>query len=114
SSPSLPRQPDTEGSSPRAPEVQSVLGLAVDAQRRADPLPWRRPSGMETITTGHFQSLACRHSFSVHLTGLTCDGCAECLPAQDGVIVLLGGWALRVARWRDMMRQAFVLARATA
>jgi hypothetical protein len=38
-------------------------------------------NGMETITTGHFQLLACRHSLSVHLTGLTCDGCAECFPA---------------------------------
>jgi hypothetical protein len=33
-------------------------------------LPWRRASGMKTITTGHFQWLACRHS-PVHLTGLT-------------------------------------------
>src|SRR6516225_4665216 len=63
--------------------------LRVDATR--PHIPWRRASGMETITTGHFQWLACRHSLSVHLTGLTCDGCAECLPPQDGVIVLLGG-----------------------
>ena len=64
-------------SSPRAPEVHSAFGLSVDAQRRADPLSCRRGSGMETITTGHFQWLACRHSFSVHLTGLPRDGCAS-------------------------------------
>jgi len=35
--PSLPwpQQPDTEAPSPRAPEVHSALGLAVNAQRRA-------------------------------------------------------------------------------
>ena len=52
---SRPRQPDTEAPSRRALEVHSALGLAVDAQRRTNPLPWRRASVMKTITTGHFQ-----------------------------------------------------------
>ena len=41
------------------------LGLAVDVRRHTNPLPWRRASGMETITPLHFQWLACRHTFCV-------------------------------------------------
>ena len=56
-----PKSAVTEG----ALEVHSALGLAVDVRRHTNPLPWRRASGMETITPLHFQWLACRHTFCV-------------------------------------------------
>ena len=49
-----PREPDTEAPSRLVPEVHSALRLAVDPRRHTNPLPWRRASGMESITTMHF------------------------------------------------------------